>query len=54
MLEGCPINRTCICCTFSDCITAPRNGVVSGCYPLDKFYKQRPEAAILKEVKSDK
>lgn len=41
-----------ICRTFSDCTTAPRNGLVSGCYPLDPFYKARPEAkelAILKK-----
>ena len=27
-----------ICRTFSDCTTAPRNGLISGCYPLDKYY----------------
>ena len=32
-----------LCRTFSDCTTAPRNGLVSGCYPLDDFYKDRPE-----------
>jgi NADPH2 dehydrogenase len=36
-----------ICRTFSDCTTAPRNGMVSGCYPLDPFYKARPEAKEL-------
>lgn len=41
-----------ICRTFSDCTTAPRNGLVSGCYPLDDYYKGLPEAASLKEVKS--
>lgn len=25
---------------FSDCTTAPRKGLVSGCYPLDDFYKK--------------
>ncbi len=40
-----------ICRTFSDCTTAPRNGMVSGCYPLDEFYKERAEAELLKEVK---
>ena len=30
---------------------APRNGLVSGCYPLDPFYAKRPEAAELKEIK---
>ena len=40
-----------ICRTFSDCTTAPRNGIISGCYPLDEFYKTKPEFAQLKEVK---
>ena len=30
--------RTLVCRTFSDCTTAPRNGLRSGCYPLDEFY----------------
>ena len=40
-----------ICRTFSDCTTAPRNGLISGCYPLDKFYTAKPEAAALREIK---
>lgn len=40
-----------ICRTFSDCTTAPRNGMVSGCYPLDAYYKQRPEFQELKAIK---
>ena len=40
-----------ICRTFSDCTTAPRNGLISGCYPLDKYYTQKPEFAKLKEIK---
>ena len=40
-----------ICRTFSDCTTAPRNGLVSGCYPLDAYYKQRPEAAEMTKIK---
>ena len=40
-----------MCRTFSDCTTAPRKGLVSGCYPLDSFYGKRPEAAQLKELK---
>ena len=45
------IEKKSICRTFSDCTTAPRNGLISGCYPLDKFYTQRPEFARLKEIK---
>ena len=40
-----------ICRTFSDCTTAPRNGIISGCFPLDPFYKDRPEAAELVQIK---
>jgi 2,4-dienoyl-CoA reductase-like NADH-dependent reductase (Old Yellow Enzyme family) len=40
-----------ICRTFSDCTTAPRNGIISGCYPLDDFYKSKPEFQQLKDVK---
>jgi 2,4-dienoyl-CoA reductase-like NADH-dependent reductase (Old Yellow Enzyme family) len=40
-----------ICRTFSDCTTGPRNGLVSGCYPLDDYYKNRSEAEQLKHIK---
>ncbi|WP_164102677.1 oxidoreductase [Candidatus Laterigemmans baculatus] len=46
-LAGRTMPRKLVCRTFSDCTTAPRNGMVSGCYPLDAFYKQRPERAEL-------
>jgi NADPH2 dehydrogenase len=36
---GHAIQRKLICRTFSDCTTAPRKGLPSGCYPLDSFYK---------------
>jgi NADPH2 dehydrogenase len=42
-----------LCRTFSDCTTGPRNGLISGCYPLDNFYKGRPEAARLQTVKQE-
>jgi NADPH2 dehydrogenase len=42
-----------ICRTFSDCTTAPRNNLPSGCYPLDPYYKQRPEAEELRRVKQE-
>ena len=45
------LNTKAICRTFSDCTTAPRNGLMSGCYPLDKFYAAKPEAQQLKEIK---
>jgi 2,4-dienoyl-CoA reductase-like NADH-dependent reductase (Old Yellow Enzyme family) len=37
------MKRKLICRTFSDCTTAPRHGIVSGCYPLDEYYKKMPE-----------
>jgi 2,4-dienoyl-CoA reductase-like NADH-dependent reductase (Old Yellow Enzyme family) len=40
-----------ICRTFSDCTTAPRNGMISGCYPLDEHYKTKPEFTQLKTIK---
>jgi NADPH2 dehydrogenase len=40
-----------ICRTFSECTTAPRNGMISGCYPLDPHYAAKPEAKKLKEIK---
>jgi 2,4-dienoyl-CoA reductase-like NADH-dependent reductase (Old Yellow Enzyme family) len=51
VLAGRPLDRKRICRTFSDCTTAPRKGLPSGCYPLDPFYAKRPEAAQLKEIK---
>lgn len=51
VLTGKGLDRRRICRTFSDCTTAPRKGLVSGCYPLDHFYKERPEAETLKTIK---
>ena len=51
ILIGAPLRRKAICRTFSDCTTAPRNGLVSGCYPLDPFYAAHPDAVRLKELK---
>jgi NADPH2 dehydrogenase len=50
-LAGKDLARKKICRTFSDCTTAPRHGIVSGCYPLDSYYKELPEAALVKAVK---
>ncbi len=51
VLAGRPLDRRLLCRTFSDCTTAPRNGLVSGCYPLDDFYKQREERVLLAAAK---
>ncbi len=50
-LSGRALVRKSICRTFSDCTTAPRNGLVSGCYPLDDFYRERPERETLEAAK---
>jgi 2,4-dienoyl-CoA reductase-like NADH-dependent reductase (Old Yellow Enzyme family) len=50
-LAGRPLQRKRVCRTFSDCTTGPRNGLVSGCFPLDPYYKQHPAAEQLKAVK---
>lgn len=54
VLAGKQMARKKICRTFSDCTTAPRNGIISGCFPLDPFYKIRPEHELLKSIKSGK
>ena len=51
VLAGRPLQQALVCRTFSDCTTAPRGGLVSGCYPIDPFYKRRPEAVDLAELK---
>jgi NADPH2 dehydrogenase len=46
------LSRKRICRTFSDCTTAPRNALISGCFPLDPYYKDLPEASELRKIKS--
>lgn len=41
-----------ICRTFSDCTTAPRNGILSGCFPLDDYYKSMEAFETLREIKN--
>ena len=53
VVEGRPMQRKLFCRTFSDCTTAPRNGMVSGCYPLDEFYKQSDEYDRLMAIKAE-
>ncbi len=51
LLAGRPLQPKRLCRTFSDCTTGPRNGLISGCYPLDPYYKSLPEAKILAAIK---
>jgi 2,4-dienoyl-CoA reductase-like NADH-dependent reductase (Old Yellow Enzyme family) len=50
--EGNEIQHKRICRTFSDCTTAPRKGLPSGCYPLDSYYKSSELAEQLKSAKA--
>jgi NADPH2 dehydrogenase len=54
IIEGRSLHRKSICRTFSDCTTAPRAGLPSGCYPLDPQYKQSENAMLLKSLKAQK
>jgi 2,4-dienoyl-CoA reductase-like NADH-dependent reductase (Old Yellow Enzyme family) len=51
VLAGQPLDKRQICRTLSDCTTAPRQGLVSGCYPYDPFYKALPERDVLVAAK---
>jgi hypothetical protein len=51
VLAGRPLQRKRLCRTFSDCTTAPRNGMISGCFPLDTHYKKSPQMAQLTLIK---
>jgi 2,4-dienoyl-CoA reductase-like NADH-dependent reductase (Old Yellow Enzyme family) len=42
-----------LCRTFSDCTTAPRNGLISGCWPLDPFYRNHPDRVRLAAIKRE-
>jgi 2,4-dienoyl-CoA reductase-like NADH-dependent reductase (Old Yellow Enzyme family) len=50
--QGRRIQHRLVCRTFSDCTTAPRKGLPSGCYPLDEHYKASELAAKLKTAKA--
>ena len=50
-MEQGELKKRSICRTFSDCTTAPRKGLPSGCFPLDDFYAQSESAAELKTKK---
>jgi len=51
VIQGRDLQRKRICRTFSDCTSAPRAGLPSGCYPLDSFYKESENATALKRQK---
>jgi hypothetical protein len=51
-MNGAATQRKRICRTFSDCTTAPRKGLPSGCYPLDAYYKNSEDGARLRDFKA--
>ena len=51
VLAGQPLDRKSLCRTFSDCTTGPRQGLVSGCFPLDAFYRDLPQGEELRKIK---
>jgi len=51
VLRAAPLDTKRLCRTFSDCTTGPRNGLVSGCFPLDPFYRAHPHAEPVKIAK---
>jgi 2,4-dienoyl-CoA reductase-like NADH-dependent reductase (Old Yellow Enzyme family) len=51
LFNGRPLMHKKVCRTFSDCTTAPRNALKSGCYPLDDYYKDSPQAVQLRIAK---
>lgn len=50
-LENGALNAKAICRTFSDCTTAPRQGMKSGCYPLDPYYAARQDFKDWKKLR---
>ena len=54
VLERGEIRTKQLCRTFSDCTTAPRNGMISGCFPLDPYYKGMPIRKELIAIKIGK
>lgn len=54
LLQGKTIQRSRICRTFSDCTNAPRQGLVSGCYPLDSLYRRSEDGQRLREIKAQR
>jgi 2,4-dienoyl-CoA reductase-like NADH-dependent reductase (Old Yellow Enzyme family) len=51
VLAGRPVEPRLLCRTFSDCTTAPRAGLISGCFPIDPFYKDHPQRVELTRAK---
>jgi 2,4-dienoyl-CoA reductase-like NADH-dependent reductase (Old Yellow Enzyme family) len=53
ILDARSLDKKRLCLTNSNCTTAPRNGMVSGCYTHDPLYRSRPDFKILKQIKKN-
>ncbi len=51
ILEGKPLQKKRICRNCGDCTDASRGGLISGCFSLDEFYRERPEFKQLKRIR---
>ncbi|MBC8327585.1 MAG: NADH:flavin oxidoreductase [Planctomycetes bacterium] len=51
LLRGEPLQTKRLCRTFSDCTTGPRHGMISGCFPLDPYYREMAEAEKARELR---
>ena len=51
VLTGKMLRRKSLCRTFSDCTTAPRQKLISGCFPLDPFYRNHQQGKVLRQIK---
>jgi NADPH2 dehydrogenase len=49
-LQNGTMNNALNCCGCSACTTSARNGMISGCYSKDPYYKTRPEARRVREL----
>jgi len=52
VLAGRPLQRKKICRTCGACGVAPGNGLISGCYAIDEFFRSRPEYERMKQLRS--
>jgi len=52
-LENGKLETKYICRTFSDCTTAPRNGIKSGCFPLDEYYRNSEAGEAVRKLKKE-
>jgi len=50
-MSACSCCQSCYDIVMAKSATAPRNGLISGCYPLDPHYKSLPQRDELIAIK---